>query len=285
MGEQMKRWDAGIPDFTDEDVLSGIELHAFCTNLVAQQMQSEGYTIEGVIPNDAPTQVIANKSGKRYFVIVAGDVFPNEGKISYKMKKSFSDFCKNQNVVPMFASVGIMSIDPQRAAAGLALKFDGYNIKYTGNEDLSNIKVPKKNSSDYRAYCVEQVIDAYSKGDFKGIYSLFDRKIEQHSQWVLAPNVGRSKVIDYYDGKSKALKNSSTQVNGSTVVITDAYRKNGNVGLLSEPGKACALLSQKLNDETNWIFISLDFSKRNKITKISINDPSFFNFKPYYAFE
>ena len=144
MSEEMKKWDAGIPDYKDEDVLSGIGLHAFCTNLVAQQMQNEGYTIEGVILNDTPTQVIANKSGKRYFVIVAGDIFPNEGKISYNMKKSFSDFCKSQNVVPMFASVGIMSIDPQRAEAGLALKFDGYNVKYTGNEDLSNIKEPKK---------------------------------------------------------------------------------------------------------------------------------------------
>lgn len=285
MSEQVKKWGEGIPEYSDTDILSGIELHAFCTNLVAQAMQNEGYTIEGVILNDAPTQVIANKSGKRYFVIVAGDVFPNEGKISFTMKKRFSDFCKRENAIPMFASVGIMSIDSQRAATGLALKFDGYNVKYTGNEDLTNIKTPSPKSPDYRAYCVEQVIEAYSNDDFKNIYPLFARKIELHSQWVLTPNVGKTKVIDYYNSKSSALKNSKTKISGSSVVITETYKKIGNIGLISEPGKVCALLSQELDGKINWIFISLKFSKRNKIVEISINDPSLFNFKPYYAFD
>ena len=137
MEKPVKEWGPGIPDYSEEDILQGLELHAFCTNVVAQQMQEEGFTIEGVILDQTPTQVIANKDGNRYFVIVAGDVYPRYGRISFTMKKRFADFCLNHDAIPMFASVGLMSHDPERAEAGLALKYDGYMIRFTGLEDLT----------------------------------------------------------------------------------------------------------------------------------------------------
>ena len=228
--------------------------------------------------------IIANKNGKRYYVIVAGGVFPYEGKISFEMKNQFSNFCKKQDVVPMFASVGLMSNDPIRSEAGLALKYDGYYIKYTGNEDLSNITLPTQESSEYKDYCVEKIIHAYETGNFDILYDDFADDIQFHSQWVLEPMLGKDALINYYNGKGQALKKSSSKLNGSAVVITENSKRNGNFILMSEPGKVCALFSQEIIGETNWIFISSKFDENNKLVEIALNDPALFTFIPYYAF-
>lgn len=285
MNRPLKDWGKGIPKYTQNDVLEGLELHKFCTNVVAQSMQDQGYTIEGIIVDNSPTQVIANKNGKRYFVIVAGGVFPYDGQISFGMKKQFSDFCKKQNVIPMFASVGLMSSDEERAAAGLALKYDGYMIKYTGNEDLSSLMPPHPNDECYQAYCVEKIIQAYETGFFDSLYDLFADDIQFHSQWVLEPMVGKSALIDYFDGKGKSIRKSDTTLSGTTVMIVSDHKRSGNVVLMSEPGTICALIAQKLRGETNWIFITPRFDSNNKLIQLSLNDPSLFDFRPYYAFE
>ncbi len=285
----MKDWGRGIPNYKKEDVLEGLELHEYCTNIVAQSMQDEGYNIEGIIVNNSPTQVIANKAGKRYYVIVAGDVFPYEGRIPFSMKKSFSAFCNSQGVTPMFASVGLMSADAERAEAGLSLKYDGYYIKYEGNEDLTYPKIPKADEEGYQAYCIETIIEAYHTGRFDILYDMFDDEIQFHSQWVLESMTGKRTVIDYFDKKGEAIRrlinDSSTVLNGSVVIITSAHKKTGNIVLMSQPGQVCALISQRIKGNTNWIFITPKFNNENRITELSLNDPSLFSFKPYYAFE
>ena len=184
MDKAFKDWGNGIPDYSEDDVLRGLELHEFCANIVAQSMQNDGYTIEGIVINHSPTQVIANKDGKRYYVIVAGDIFPNEGKIAFSLKKKYAVFCKRQNVIPMFASVGLMSIDPVRAMKGLALKYDGYRNKFKGLTDLSEVPVPSRDSSEYQDYCIEKIIEAYSTGNFDILYDMFDESIHSFRMGV-----------------------------------------------------------------------------------------------------
>lgn len=285
MDKPIKDWGFGIPNYTENDILEGLELHEYCTNIVAQSMQDEGFTIEGIIVNNTPTQVIANKDGKKYFVIVAGDVFPYEGKIPFSMKQRFSEFCLKQDVTPMFASVGLMSSDPERAEARLSLKYDGYYVKYEGNEDLTQLRVPLPDDDDYKSYCVEKIIEAYCTGRFDILYDMFDESIQYHSQWVFEPMIGKKELVHYFDGKGETIRKSNTVLNGSVVVITSDHKKTGNMVLMSEPGKLCALISQKINGKTNWTFISPKFNEENKIVELSLNDPALFNFKPYFAFE
>ena len=185
----------------------------------------------------------------------------------------------------MFASVGLMSSDPERAEAGLALKYDGYLIKYVGNEDLSHISVPEKSSEEFKAYCVEKIIEAYRTGEFEKIYDFFADDIQFHSQWVLNPLVGKDAVVDYFDRKGKTLKKSNTSTKGSVVVITNNYTKNGNVVLMAKEGNICALLSQRINGQTNWIFVSPKFNEMGQLIQIALNDSSLFTFEDYYAFE
>lgn len=284
MNKPIKDWGSGIPKYSKDDILIGLELHEFCTNAVAQSMQDDGFTIEGIIVHDSPTQVIANKDGKRHFVIVAGGVYPDKGKIAYRLKKEYSFLCKTHGIIPMFASVSIMSQDAARAEAALALKHDGYYIKYTGNEDLTNISDPSVDADDYKAYCTEKIILAYRTGRFEEIYDLFADNIEFHSQWVLNPLIGKEAVVEYFNGKGATLRNSETEIDGTVVVITQPLTKNGNFGLWTETGTVCALISQELNGKTNWIFISPKFDENNKLISISLNDPSLFTFEEYYAF-
>ena len=288
MDENRSKWGPGIPEYTEEDILQGNELHEFCANTVAQHMQDkEGYTIEGLIlESNAPVQIVANKDGKRALVLVAGAVYPHMGKISYKTKKMFSDYCISVGVAPYFASVGLMPIDTQRCEAGLALKFDGFYMNYTGNEDLSFVEEPEVEDDEYRAYCIEQLIECYLNGDFSKIYDKFDENIRLHSMWVLEPKVGKSALVDYYNGKGESLRRSRTKMVGNCVITTnEVVKKNGNVGLFTPSGRVAALIGQEIDGQTNWVFIMPKFNDENKITEISINDPAFFNFTPYYAYD
>lgn len=97
--------------------------------------------------------------------------------------------------------------------------------------------------------------------------------------------IGKKNLIYYFDGKGEMLRKSSSVLNGTTVVITSDHNKTGNMILMSEQGKVCALISQEINGKTNWVFISPEFSDTGKITKLCLNDPALFSFKPYFAFE
>lgn len=288
MDENRSKWGAGIPEYTEEDILQGNELHKFCANTVAQYMQDkEGYIIEGLIlDSNAPVQIVANKHGKRCLVLVAGAVYPYLGKISYNTKKIFSNYCIGTGLKPYFASVSIMSTDQERCKAGLALKSDGFYINYTGNEDLSLVVEPVIEDGEYRTYCVEQLIDGYLNGDFSKIYDKFDENIQLHSMWVLEPKVGKSALVDYYNGKGESLRRSRTKMVANCVITRDeVIKKNGNVGLFTPSGQVAALIGQEIDGQTNWVFIMPKFNDENKIVEISINDPSFFNFTNYYAYD
>ena len=279
-----KRWRDGIPCFKNSDVLSKQEINTFCTENIASYMQDEGYTIHGLLLDSKPTQIIAEKDGKQYYVIVAGEVYPYKGKISFSLKKRFSAFCKKQGTIPMFASVGIMSNDPERAAAKLALKNDGYLISYNGSEKISE-EFKINSSEDFKAFWAEKIIEAYSNASFEELYEMFDKNIQFHSQWVLEPTIGKKDLINSFERRSKVLKSSDSKIDGSVVVITQPFNKKSNVKVLSKPGDICVLLCQTMEKESNYIFISFDINKENKITKICLNDPSLYEFKPYYTYE
>ena len=256
MDKPVKEWGKGIPQFTDSDVLKGMELHAFCANAVAGWMQENNYEIEGAMLNRTPTQIFSRKDGRNVKAIVAGAVYPDQGRISYRIKKEYTDYCLNNDAIPMFASVGIMSHDPDRAAAGLALKYDGYYFNFTGLVDLTNQCEPTQGTKEYEALCVEKIIEAYETGEFSSLYEMFSDDIELHSQWVKEPLIGKGKVKEYYDGKGKTIRESGKAIHGSVVMINKDHKRTGNVILMSEQGKLCAIMMQTINNRKNY-FLSL----------------------------
>ncbi len=285
MDKPIREWGPGVPDYSKSDLLEGTELHAFCTDAAARWMKENGYTIEGVIVTRMPTQVIAERAGKRVFVIVAGGIYPFEGRISYEMKRQYAEYCQSQNAVPMFCSVGIMSDDAERAKAGLALKYDGYRIKVTEPEDISQVGVPVVGDKDYKAYCVGRIIRAYATGRFEDIFDLFAEDIQFHTQWVLETLSGKEAVTGYFIGKGKTLRSHEIKIDGSVVMIKNGHKVKGNVVYISSPGDICGLLSQELDGETIWILICPTFDQSGKLCDLALIDPALASFIPYYAFQ
>ena len=294
MEKPIKDWGKGIPEYTETDLLEDMELHAFCTNIVARSMQDEGYTIEGVVLEQSPTQVIANRDGKRYAVIAAGGIAPDEGRIAFQLKKRFSDHCREHGIVPMFGSVSLMSHDAERAVHGLGLKYDGYRIRFQGPEDLSDLKEPVPGSDGYQAYCAEKILDAYLTSCFESLYDLFSEDIRWTSFWAMEPRAGKQVVVDYFDEKGKNIRNSNTERSGYIVVLTNDRKqipnavvngKRANVTLISSPGRVCPLMRQVVSGEVSWVLIIPKYDKEHKICELSLTEPALYDFKPYYAFE
>lgn len=272
---EMKDWGEGIPDYTEDDLMEGLELNAFCTESIARYLQDHGYYIDGMITDREPTQIMARQGGERFFIVVAGAVSPKVGRLSCKTKTAFSAYCNEQKIVPMFASVGIKSVDEKRAEAGLALRYDRFYFDFNGLRPLDKVAIPIPGTSDYAAYCMELLEQAYRTADFSPLFSLFSANIVFTSQWAPAPKVGSAEVKAYYEEKSHVLKSSGSEIGGQVVTACKDDAPEEQIGLL---------LSQKLGGKVAWLLILPEFDKDGSMTKLSLCDPSRWNIDTYYTF-
>lgn len=276
-------WGKGIPKYSKEDILKGMELQAFCVDMVAHMMEDDGYTINCVNDKFRPTQVFASKAGRKYDVIVAGDVLPYKGKIPYEMKKQFSSFCKNRGDVPLFASVSIVSDDIERAAAELALKYDGFRI-FREMEDLSNVKEPCAGGAEYKQFVTEQIAKAYRTGCFDIIANYFDKSIVFRSQWLGIRSTGKASVIDYMNKNAQTARDSGSQFFASVVVRTRKHELKDLLRMMDEKPETYVLLKQEKGQEARWLLVIPQFNADNLISELLICDPAKHSFKPYHTF-
>lgn len=131
-------WAPGIPKYTDDDLLHGKDLLEFAMNIIWQyeiepkKIKVIDATIEdGRIPN-----IVCKLNGKMSFVVVKAAIYPEEAKMSVEEKKNLVAHAAKFNADPYFAAVGLMPTDPERMKASLALKNDGFYIKYEGFEKI-----------------------------------------------------------------------------------------------------------------------------------------------------
>lgn len=287
--EELKDWGEGIPEYTEDDLMEGLELNAFCTESMARYLQGHGFHISGLVTDKEPTQIIAEQGGKRYFIVVAGAVSPKIGKLSCKTKTAFSAYCNEQKIIPMLAPVGVKSVDPQRAEAGLALRYDRFYFDFNGLQPLDKVAIPTPNTDDYAAYCMELLEQAYRTADFSPLYSLFAANILFTSQWAPEPKVGSSAVQAYFEEKGRVLKASDSQIGGQ-VVIASREAEAAPILLGAEPkiGEReeiiGLLLSQKLGGKVAWLLILPEFDKNGSLTRLSLCDPSKWDIETYYTF-
>ena len=83
--------------------------------------------------------IILEKNGQKYAVWVKASVAPIKEKITEYEIIQMKNFVNRFNdIIPLFASVGIGSIDSERFDKSIALIGDGYYINYTG---LENFKI------------------------------------------------------------------------------------------------------------------------------------------------
>ena len=134
----------------------------------------------------------------------------------------------------------------------------------------------------------KKIIKAYEQADFKELYPLFSEDILWCSQWVIPDRKGKEEIIKYYDEKSRQIKNSNSEIKGLVIELVEQepFETNQNgpqpqVILYTPAVKICAILGQKVDDRENHIVLTFELNNKLQITKISMSDPSFYNFKVY----
>ncbi len=132
-------WPAGIPKYKESDLLQGQELLNFAMNIVKQnELDPNGYKIVAATEQlDKIPNFVCEKDGETIFIVVKAAIAPEEARMSVEQKKHILEHARQFGAKCFFAPVGIGSHDPERFAASLALKNDGYLIKYTGLEEIT----------------------------------------------------------------------------------------------------------------------------------------------------
>ncbi len=249
--------------------------------------------------DSVPTQVVAHRDGKAYRVIAAGAIRPRIARIPLGMKRGFAAFCISNGEVPMFMGVQMTSVDPERSLAGLGLKYDDLTADFTEPEDLTEVPDPEPGTEAYRAWCAERIIEAYAEGKFGTLYGLFDENIEFTSQWVGETLKGKAAVTQYYDGKGRTLRRARTRIGGGVVIIRRPIKwaenavlrtgdenggKTSRFALYTKPGTIGALMFQELEGRRNGMLVLMEFDSEGRIRELTLNEPSLFDFEPYYAY-
>jgi hypothetical protein len=123
-------WGKGIPDYTGEDLMTEEEIHSFGVEIVAGQLQKDGYKIIHFNPilGSYPS-IIAEDDKEALAIIVSCDIAPKKPKLKLTDKFGIIGYCNGYPTKPCFASISIGSSDPIRFEKSLALVGDGENLE------------------------------------------------------------------------------------------------------------------------------------------------------------
>ena len=110
-----REWGKGIPKYTDNELMTEEEIHHFSVQVVAGQLQEEGYTIHAFNPvlGSFPS-VIAENDKEVVAVVVNGAVAPETPKLKLTDKFGIIGYSNGYPTKPCYASVSIGSADPER---------------------------------------------------------------------------------------------------------------------------------------------------------------------------
>ena len=127
-------WAAGVPEKVDQnDVLTMDLLVSMAVDyLMKNVVIPTGFKVEEGFPRKELPNIVMKRDGEVYAVIVIPSVFPKYTVINDELRLKFVNLCKEKDVKPLMATVGYMSIDDDRAKAGLALKGDVFKTTFPG---------------------------------------------------------------------------------------------------------------------------------------------------------
>lgn len=143
-------------------------------------------------------------------------------------------------------------------------------------------------SKETRVKIAKEIIKAYESADFTNLYPLFSDDILWCSQWVIPDRKGKEEVVNYYDEKAKQIKASDSEIKGLVIetvepkpIKPNPLAKRPSVVLVKPAGEICVIIGQRLNGFENHMVIEFKLNDKDKITELSIADPSFYTFKIY----
>jgi hypothetical protein len=131
-----RKYAPGIPEYTDDDLLTRDEIFDFGINVIIDELEKDGFHVEDVVNNfRAYPNIFATKNKQTYFIYVISTIALEEIKIDKKILDDIKNDAKE--AIPMIARVSFASVDEERFNHKLALVGDNFHCKYEGLEKIN----------------------------------------------------------------------------------------------------------------------------------------------------
>lgn len=131
---KQKDWGAGIPEYSQSDLMTEGELLNFAMEILLGQTEefSSMTPISACDHVSAVPNLIFEDNGQLVFVVVKGYCAQNAPELSEEVRNLLISYHDKFGATCYYAPVGFGSTDPARFSAWLALHGDGFYAKYTG---------------------------------------------------------------------------------------------------------------------------------------------------------
>ncbi|OIO16996.1 MAG: hypothetical protein AUJ54_10460 [Ignavibacteria bacterium CG1_02_37_35] len=119
----------------ENEIMTDSEMHEFGIEVVCNQIQKDGFTIDSVNPDkNINPQIVARKDGQLSFIVVRTTCYPQKGTIDSDLL--FEQLVHNadkHNAVLYFAGVGIANSQAKvENEMSIPIKGAGFYISYDG---------------------------------------------------------------------------------------------------------------------------------------------------------
>lgn len=127
------KWEPGIPEYTEKDLLTHEELMAMAMSRVKEEIDEKGYEIVGMRgeANAVPNYIVRDGDTTMFIVVRAG-VIPVVPGLPVQIGKAILAHAEKFGAECYYASVAFGSADDDRFSAGILLRDDAYLCKYVG---------------------------------------------------------------------------------------------------------------------------------------------------------
>ena len=138
-GAEPRNWGDGVPEYSEDDLMTPAEIQNFAIHSVIEHDDSlrKGYTFVSACdwPGAMPSMIL-EKEGAFSFIYIKGYAAAEEPGLTDAEKEALAKLGEKYNASCYWAPVGFFSAEPDRFAAGLALRGDGFFCRYEGLRKL-----------------------------------------------------------------------------------------------------------------------------------------------------
>lgn len=136
---EQKDWGMGIPEYTEDDLMTEEEILNFAMQVVAkQEIEEKGNELVAWLDElNAFPNIVAKINGELSFIVVKGAIATTIPTLSKFWRNTYCQKAqKEYGAKCYFASVSIGSYDAKRFEKRLGLRGDGFLIRYKGLEEV-----------------------------------------------------------------------------------------------------------------------------------------------------
>ena len=135
---------------TDEERMTEGEIHEFGIQVVAEQLEKEGYEIQSVATDmNINPQIVAKKDDETAFILVRTDCYPSKGDLrDYVLINRLIAKASEHNAICYLASVGIANSQAEDdEGMSVPIRGSGFYVAYSG---LERLKAKLQHLDDFR---------------------------------------------------------------------------------------------------------------------------------------